>query len=151
MSGVLTPKSPELKTPELQRKQEVEEAKCENIQDKEERALFEMLHSLTTNMEVLDSVRQVFEQEDPNERLSQEESDDDYLSGDEVQILQSIFPERSEFAKGKALFVIKNDESIFGHEADPEIQAASRNAYIAKNLNSTNNISVIETNNDGAS
>ena len=39
-----------------------------HISDKEERALYEMLHSLTTNLEVLDSVREVFEHEDLEEQ-----------------------------------------------------------------------------------
>ena len=87
---------------------------------------------------MLDSVREIYEDVDRDERLDAEisESDNEYLSGDEVEILKNIGPEPpSRFAKGGAVFILSDDESN---------EFGKRNACIAK---SNSNISVINCNN----
>ena len=93
---------------------------------------------------MLDSVREIYEDVDRDERLEAEisESDNEYLSGDEVEILKNIGPEPpSRFAKGGAVFILSDDESN---------EFGKRNSFMtAKRFHS--NISVINCNNGSLS
>ena len=106
------------------------EAGCKAIPDKEERALYEILHALTENLEVLDSVREVFERADPDgspakKRKSPYRMEDD--ADDDVKIMAGV-PEPKRVAKGKAVFIVPDKEKLMS----PAEKQAKRNAMIAK-------------------
>ena len=105
------------------------EADTKVIADKEERALYEMLQALTENLEVLDSVRQVFERADADaspekKRKSPYKMEDD--AEDDVKIMAGV-PEPKRVAKGKAVFIVPDKEKLMS----PAEKQAKRNAMIA--------------------
>lgn len=89
-----------------------------------------MLYALTENLEVLDSVREVFERADPDgspakKRKSPYRMDDD--ADDDVKIMAGV-PEPKRVAKGRAVFIVPDKEKLMS----PAEKQAKRNAMIAK-------------------
>ena len=78
-----------------------------------------MLQSLTENLEVLDSVRQVFERADMDaspekgKRKSPYKMEDD--GDDDVRITAGL-PEPKRVAKGKAVFIVPDKEKLMSPE-----------------------------------
>ena len=105
-----------------------------NIENKEERELYELLQSLNDNLGVLDGVREVFErdgtdEDDSGDEPLVEECSRESSQEEAARILDGV-PTPKKVSKGRAVFIVPDKAKQ--QQESVEAKRAKRNAVIAK-------------------